>query len=517
MTTRVLFIGLDAAEATLLEGFATQGQLPNLQRLTQQGTRYRLGNSLRTLPGAIWPEIQTGISSGRIPHYYHPRQLHTGEAIKRPLDAKDVDAETYFWVRASRAGKRVAALDIPQTVIAKDFNGIQLFEWGLHDRNFEIASEPPSILEKIKATHGDHPVDMCDTHGETEEGYQTLLDGLLQGVRSKTDVLLEHLRADKWDLFACCYGETHCVGHQFWHFQDANHPWYAEDAPAHFKTAMRDVYKSIDAGIGDLIEAAGEDAQIYVISSHGMGIYSGGPNLLPEILARMGLTSSGDAASSSTAKGLRDLQRADGRMITAVKDFVKPIVGKRVIRFLQTRTGGLHEPFEDPATRAADLPNNRCGAIRLNVKGREPMGAVAPGNEYKSVIEDIRTALMELEDPKTGTRIVDEVITAKEAFGADHHPDVPDIMVVFRDDLGVIDACESARLGRVERPVYKAILPRSGDHTVESRLWRVGPGVAEGAVVDGGNVLDVAPTILMDLDIPVAEEIDGRPLQVQSF
>ncbi len=64
MSTRVLVIGLDAAEATLIERWASEGHLPTFARLTKEGTVYRLKNSMETLPGAIWPELTTGRSCG---------------------------------------------------------------------------------------------------------------------------------------------------------------------------------------------------------------------------------------------------------------------------------------------------------------------------------------------------------------------------------------------------------------------------------------------------------------------
>src|SRR5262245_61012275 len=129
MAARLLVIGLDAAEPTFIEAWAGQGILPNVQALQRRARRVVLDNSLRTLPGAIWPELETGISCGRIPHYYHPGQLHTSEAERRAIAPEEVDPEGYYWMRAARAGLKVASLDMPQTVVVADMGGIQLTEW----------------------------------------------------------------------------------------------------------------------------------------------------------------------------------------------------------------------------------------------------------------------------------------------------------------------------------------------------------------------------------------------------
>ena len=77
MSTGILVIGLDAAEATLIEAWAAEGSLPTFAGLIAGGAVYRLENPMETLPGAIWPELVSGRSSGQVPLYYHPRQVRS--------------------------------------------------------------------------------------------------------------------------------------------------------------------------------------------------------------------------------------------------------------------------------------------------------------------------------------------------------------------------------------------------------------------------------------------------------
>jgi hypothetical protein len=116
-----------------------------------------------------------------------------------------------------------------------------------------------------------------------------------------------------------------------------------------------------------------------LVASHGMALYTSGPNLLNEVLARLGLTSEG--GDSAKGRFWRNLQFSCHPMIRALRDTLKPLIGKRVIQSIQTGSSGLHEPFSRSETRAAELRNNRCGAIRLNLKGRDPMGEVAPARK----------------------------------------------------------------------------------------------------------------------------------------
>ncbi len=506
MPAKVLAIGLDAAEATLIERWAAAGDLPTFRRLGETGAVCRMGNSLETLPGAIWPELTSGMSCGRRPLYYHSAQLHTGETTPRAVAVDDVDPDEYYWVKVNAAGRRVAAVDLPQTVPASGFDGIQLFEWGLHDRNFSIASQPPALLSEIKQQYGDHPVTACDAHGETPAGYRRLREGLLTGATRKTELLLDLLGREDWDLFTCAYGETHCVGHQFWRFFEA-----AAGAPGEFADTIPALYREIDAGIGRLLSAAGPDAVALIYTSHGMGPYIGGYQLLPEVLIRLGLGAI-EPARPMVAHRIRRWHALAARLPNSWRPFIRAVGRTAMLRGLKASTGIELDPLSSSKVRAIAVKNNRCGAIRLNLRGREPFGAVEPGREAEAVLSELRRELAALREPETNEPIVDHTITAEEAFGRDHHPDAPDLMVVFRTNLGPIEACRSDRVGTVRVPIYHPNIPRTGDHTVESRLWAVGPGIAAGERLPDANVLDLAPTILRLLDVPLTGTFDGRPI-----
>jgi predicted AlkP superfamily phosphohydrolase/phosphomutase len=255
----------------------------------------------------------------------------------------------------------------------------------------------------------------------------------------------------------------------------------------------------VGKGIGSLLDAAGPDTTVLVVASHGMGTAVGGYQLLPEFLVRTGFGS-----GSGTAAQVRS------RTPTTVKGVIRALVPGPIRRRVQARAGSLPLPLESPDTKAIALPNNRCGGIRFNLKGREPYGQVEP-EEVGALIEDLRRELHALEVPEIGERIVESVVTAEEAFGPDHHPDVPDVIVVFRTDLGQINAAQSPSAGVLRLHQYGPDTPRSGDHTVESRLWAMGPGIAPGTRVEGGNVLDLAPTVLALLGVPAPDGLDGKP------
>jgi predicted AlkP superfamily phosphohydrolase/phosphomutase len=516
MTAKLVVIGIDAAEACLLEQWTADGSLRNFARIESAGRKYSLRNPMRTLPGAIWPEITSGKSAGKLPLYFHPRQLHTGEARRRPVAPDELNTEQFYWTVAGRSGCRVAVIDQVQTVLAPSFNGIQVVEWGLHDPTYGFATDPPSLAHEIRrryGTHPGHPTRSCDAHGGTRDGYEQLLHGLLKGTAKKSDLLVDLIKRESWDLFTCTFGEAHCAGHQLWHFHDPASTSHDPDAPAHLKTGLRSVYEQIDKGIGALLSATSPDTTILIFTSHGMGPYIGGPQMLPEVLARLGFTSGGDSAF---ARCMRRTKAKALHMPKQLHPLLRPLLEVWPLKRIQEATGSLLDPLESPRTRAASLINNRCGAIRLNLKGREPFGSVEPGPEAEQLVALLRQELRALKDPRTDQPIVDEVATATEVFGSNHHEDVPDIMVVFRTDLGPLEQCVSDSVGLVRVAINYPGYPRTGDHTTESRLWILGPRVRPGISSNQGDVLDIAPTVLSLLNVPLPDWFEGRPLSLSS-
>ena len=199
------------------------GHLPALTSLEQRGASASLANCMLTLPGAVWPEIASGVDCGRLPRFFHPRQIITGDAAPRALRTEDVIDDPTFWDVADAQGRRVAVIDIPHTPRSRAFSGMQVVEYGLHDHHFGRASHPDGLFAQIESAHGRYPVDSCDHRGGSRAADRRLLADLLDGVQRKTQVVLDVLGRERWDLFACAFSEAHCGGDWLWRYLDERH------------------------------------------------------------------------------------------------------------------------------------------------------------------------------------------------------------------------------------------------------------------------------------------------------
>ncbi len=75
--SRLLLIGLDSADADLIERWCDEGDLPHLAALRGEGAWGRLGTTADILHVSAWPTIYTGASPG---HHglYHAYQTSPG-------------------------------------------------------------------------------------------------------------------------------------------------------------------------------------------------------------------------------------------------------------------------------------------------------------------------------------------------------------------------------------------------------------------------------------------------------
>jgi len=516
MTARLLFVGFDAAGAPLLERWAKAGDLPNLARLLGEATSFALDTPMETLPGAIWSEITQGRPVEVQGQFFHFGQAFPAEGVIRRLGESDVQASDHLWADCSRAGLRCAVIDAPFQPFVPEFNGIQIRELAQHDVWLGPKSDPEGLLDELNARIG--PVPMFGEHCDSlvhQQGRQALLASLIERARYKTEMLVHLLEREAWDLFYCVYGEGHCAGHHLWPAPQWN--WSgqtgAKGAEADQWASLRQVYRKLDEGLGRLIAAAGPDAKIIALASHGIGPYLGGPQLLPEFLTRLGLSAGPDTAVRRAMRqavfSLRQSPPALKRLAYRMRRW--PGLAWLDSRIGTAGVGSDNKTLGSPVCKALPVANNRCGAIRLNLQGRDRHGIVPP-EEAEALMTFIEQEFLALTDPKTGRGLVTRVDRAEDLFGAERSPLVPDLVVVFRGDLGSIEACESPTIGRFRYPLQKTGYRRMGDHTPDSRAWIRAPGFPAGRETAGGHVLDLAPTILSLLDVPVPSEMTGAPL-----
>jgi hypothetical protein len=431
---------------------------------------------------------------------------------------------------------RVATFDVPQLPLVAGLNGVQVLWWGAHSAAVPAISSPAELYAELIARHGKHPAGVGNDCACLDNAAEVadLLRRLHEGLERRAAITGDLLRRERWNLFFTSLGETHAAGHVYW-----PHPACPQTLRAAGDAqALRTIYRRADRVLGAMIEAAGPDAHCLVFSLEGMRDNTedlGSMVFLPEYLFRycfpgwvgLDFSNPNHPPSPEAQAGIQNWvmelwhRRHRTRPLADLFRRRLPVSwALRLCRWLRMSPPLTHpamptfwgwQPstwYQDywPYMKAFALASSSDGDIRLNVKGRESHGLVAP-RHYERTCAEISAWLHELRDPASGRPVVAKVIRTRPApLGGAGKPHEADLIVKWTAHLG--NEIDSPRFGRLGPAPYH----RAGAHTRDGFVCAAGPGIPAGAALPVGTLLDVAPTILHLMGAPIPTELPGRPL-----
>ena len=517
----VLVVGLDACDPLIARRFAAAGHLPALSRLFEMGAGCPVQNPFGLFVGALWISFATGLRAER--HQVHCWDEIDVATYERRLVTPQLGDNVAFWQHLSEAGRRVAVIDVPHCRADIAINGLQLVEWGCHDRHFGFHTWPPKRAADIESAFGLHPVLGIDPYAVRDfaaDDYihragsmrsfdedRLLLEGLRGGLEVKGKLCSALLAEGGWDLFLAVFGESHAIGHQQWHFHDRTHP--------HFDAKLRDaldgdpllqIYRRLDQALSELLAQVDDRTTVLVLLSHGMGPHYDGAHLLEEVLTRIDLADRGPPVTKTARdlvrRGMRELPPLVQRQAMA---FAVPVI--RTIIDVHNRPPVPE--YTAPHIRARQKffrePNETVyGGVRLNVIGREPNGCVEP-HDVERVCARLRKDLLALVNVDTGGPVIRAVERSDVWHGRSPTDTLPDLFVTW-ERSAPIETVWSAKAGLLHAPYTHW---RTGDHREHGFLLASGPGIPTGARLPPIAVEDLAPSIAARLGVDLPE-VDGR-------
>jgi predicted AlkP superfamily phosphohydrolase/phosphomutase len=462
-----LFIGLDGAEPTCIERWAAEGRLPNFARLARTGVVSRVATLPGLGDGALWPTLITGVTPARHGRYFR-RQIKSGSYRRRLFEVDTDLAYPAFWQPISDAGRRVAVLDLPYAPCTA-VNGRLLVDWCIHDRYGATRSYPAEYAAEVLHEYGDDP-----TAGDTDKlrgvvPLEEICRRVQARVEMKTRLVLSNLASGSWDLVATAFTEPHDTGHSAWHMHDPAHPAHDAAWVATHGDPILNLYVAIDDAIGRIVSAAPENANILVFAGLGMENDYTANNVLDRILSRL------DTGRDPSPTPLSRWRKPSGSRS----------LWQRVLR----KADGVVERNRLARRRYFALEHNEnSGAVRINLRGREPRGRV-PVSDYDTTCDELERQLLEIVNPDTGEPLVGDVVRVHRTFQGERLDALPDMMVLW-NRIGPISSAQSSAIGRMDGIRSWG---RTGDHSPNATLYASGPDVTWRSA--GPRIIDLAPTI----------------------
>ena len=281
-------------------------------------------------------------------------------------------------------------------------------------------------------------------------------------------------------FFFLLYDTPDRLQHMLWRFRDRQHPGYVPDLAKEYLNVIEHHYSRCDKLLDSVLANADENTLFIVLSDHGFNTFR----------------RAFDTNTWLHQNGLLALKN-----------------GKR--------------PSEDCGIASSDVDWSRTyayavglGGIYLNFRGREREGILEEGTEAERVRHAIQSGLAGIPDAATGCIAVRGVSRREEIYSGPYAANAPDLLVNFCPGFRV--SWQSAVGGFANSLIEDNMRKWSGDHIVDPESV---PGICfiktnEGAQLLPGFsgtgkvpcIIDLAPTILNYLGVPVPQTMEGTSL-----
>jgi predicted AlkP superfamily phosphohydrolase/phosphomutase len=489
---RIFLLGLDGMTLRIVEPYVRANLLPNFKKLMKHGSYGTLRSTILPLTPPAWTSLATGKGPAKHGLYgFRKRVGYTTELVTRSSS----DECEPLWKIMSRSGMRVSVLNVPFTFPPDEVNGVMVSGMMTPGTESDFVF-PPGVRDEVLRVVPDYRLDVTEEEVVQCRDSDMLLKGVFDVTVGLRKLVNHFLDDGPWDLFYVVFVGPDRLQHFLW------------NRILSFDAECVRFYKLLDDALGDILAAMDDDSVLFVVSDHGFqpaekGFFinnffreagllkvRGKPGL-QNVLAKVGITS--DRINNGLNRlGMTKLKRAlPSWLVARTRGFLKAY-------------GVQEDDIDWERTKAFAFFG--YGNVFVNVKGRDPEGAVAPC-DYDSVCEDVREKLLSVRDPVTGNTIVQTVYRGSEVYPGVDRDEIPDLLVMMKEGYAIREHIGGDIVG-ANRLRNLCI---DGYHDIEGLF------IAYGRVIKNkrtqADICDIMPTALYLLGLPIPEDVDGHILE----
>lgn len=466
---QIVLLGGDGATWDVALPMIREGKLPHLAGLMEQGAWGGIRTTLPWKSPILWTSIATGKREREHGiHNFVTRDPATHEAVPISVSSRKVRA---IWEIASQAGLKVDVVGWYGSWPVEWVNGTMVSDrllrkdLPLSNRLFpeDRMNELGGLIEGLEEP---------SVEGEVGDwGHKVWKPHLKETAVAVLGVYL--LEKDQPDLHLMYLREIDDMHHFFWQYHAARKgSWlarlfYGAADPSEVERKggrVEAAYEKLDAVLGKILERVGPETVVMVVSDHGGGIKARGELnfTLGPVLEQWGLL-----------KFMPDGETVDWTQ-TRISDSTLQV-------WYEERT------------------------LFVNRRGQGPFHGSPSEVEERQLLESVAERLKRLK-AKTGQPVVTQARVVPASGKEPAH-------LAARMNVR-LSPKETVTGEGLEMPVSRVLWPRelTGTHRLNGLLVMAGPGIRPGQRLRAASILDMTPTLLYLLNLPVGEDMAGRVL-----
>lgn len=417
----LIVVGLDGATFNIIKPLIANNQLPNIQRIMQQGLSTELESTQPTATLPAWSSFLTGANPGthgiidmfqHVPGTYDLTGFHGGDRLI-PTCLEHL----------SNAGYRVASVGIPGTFPPEKINGVCVsgFDAPGGDRVGDEGIWPVSLRPMMHELGG-WRLGVFNEHSRDPKRLEKAAQRLLDDIDAKEKILQTIYNQEPWDLFMFHLQASDTASHHAWHTWDMKSPRACSDSET---DTLPSIYRRLDQLIGWFDEARPSNSRIVIVSDHGFGGASDYAIHLNRWLESKGhlrfVTANKSKAQKSISKAghnlLQHLPHA------AVKRAVDAMPLKLKSKVLTAVRGGQ---IDHAKTHVFSDELDYAPTLWMHRKSRFENGTLSD-QEADQLRDELAQEVLQLRHPETGERFIAKAHRKEEVLkgpAADAAPDL---------------------------------------------------------------------------------------------
>ena len=488
---KVLIIGIDGGTWTVLQPALERGYMPFLKTLADSGASGVLKSTIPAITPAAWGSFQTGMNpgdNGVFDFYRWDKNRKTHHVVSSR------DLALTIWDMAGRQGKKVGLLNVPMTYPPKPVNGYMIT--GIMTPSLDSPFTYPAGLgqELLSAVPAYQLVNREEAAaGSPHENFEDYVKQMASIAQTRAQAARFLLGKEAFDLCMVHFMTSDVLQHPLFCYLDESHPLY--DAQKH-RYILEHFYRPLDQALNNVYQTFSEnfpgDCTTFVISDHGFQSHYQRFNLGLWCYRQGYLKLNTRAAKTPIIKKITRALR----------------IGKLLGLILPSKTIADMERSLRLDIGLYDWNHSRV--FCQGTSGEAFIYLLQEKKEQKNATaEEITQKLSALIDPDSGESIIERVYHKEELYHGRYLEPMPDLVVIPAAGYSL------GSLFQEDSELCHTVNPREdihmGKHHPDGILIAAGPLIQPQKNIEA-RLLDITPTILFGLGIPIRKDSDGQVL-----
>lgn len=475
---KVIVMGLDGASFELIDPWIKEGELPNIKMIKENGVWGDMNSCLPPVTAPNWKCYSTGKNPGKLGIFWWENIDIKNKRIYFPQNRTKSSRELVDII-----GKKgtVATINMPTTYPPKRVNGILIS--GPPDAPDDGFYYPDRVKEKLdRFGYKVRPERRDLLNSESKEEQRQAVEEIKDIIRTKFDFAYNLIREENPIFLHLTIFYINVLHHFFWDDEFTKEAW-----------------QLIDEKIGEFLNDFGDDYTFFFMSDHGSNkietVFNINTWLEEKGYLRVNRKMKMGTALNRTGVNIDNVVKIANTIFSKrIIDSLKGKVPKRVLNSIPP-SGGTYGREE----KGNVIDWNKSKAV---ASGQGPIYIIAEDDEKERIKGRLKQDLKEL--VKKG--IIKQIEEKEDIYSGKYFNEAPDIVldqgkgIHIKGDIG-------------KKRIYESPSKWKGENKSIGLFMAYGQDIGRNRRIENPDIIDIAPTILHFLGLPIPKEMDGRVLK----